>query len=89
MFGRGRKSSRENGVLYGNGNIIGYDRVGSTYVINEEQAETVRMIFDLYLQGAGQTKNCKRTLSSWEKGWAWAGELVCIKNRTHPAQRHI
>ena len=41
---------------HGNGNIIGYDRVGSTYVINEEQAETVRIIFDLYLQGAGQTK---------------------------------
>ncbi len=52
----GQKISRENGVLYGNGNIIGYDRVGSTYVINEEQAETVRIIFDLYLQGAGQTK---------------------------------
>lgn len=29
----------------------GYDRVGDTYVINEEQAETVRMIYDLYLQG--------------------------------------
>lgn len=55
----GQKISRENGVLYGNGNIIGYDRVGSTYVINEEQAETVRMIFDLYLQGAGQTKIAK------------------------------
>ena len=55
----GQKISRENGVLYGNGNIIGYDRVGSTYVINEEQAETVRIIFDLYLQGAGQTKIAK------------------------------
>ena len=55
----GQKISRENGVLYGNGNIIGYDRVGSTYVINKEQAETVRIIFDLYLQGAGQTKIAK------------------------------
>ena len=42
--------------MYGNGNIIGYDRVGSTYVINEEQAETVRIIFDLYLQGNGVRK---------------------------------
>ena len=49
----GQKISRDNGVLYGNGNILGYDRVGETYVINEEQAETVRMIFDLYLQGYG------------------------------------
>lgn len=39
----GQKISRENGSLYGNGNILGYDRVGNTYVINEEQAETVRM----------------------------------------------
>ena len=29
------------------------------YVINEEQAETVRMVFDLYLQGLGETKICK------------------------------
>lgn len=55
----GQKISRENGVLYGNGNIIGYDRVDGSYVINEEQAETVRIIFDMYLQGAGQTKIAK------------------------------
>lgn len=55
----GQKISRDKGVLYGNGNIIGYDRVNGTYVINEEQAETVRMIFDMYLQGAGQTKIAK------------------------------
>ena len=38
--------SCDNGVLYGNGNILGYDRVGDTYVINEEQAETVRLIYN-------------------------------------------
>lgn len=54
----GQKISRDNGVLYGNGNIIGYDRVGDTYVINEDQAETVRMIFDLYLNGSGEKKIC-------------------------------
>ncbi len=52
----GQKISRDNGVLYGNGNILGYDRLGDTYVINEEQAETVRMIYDLYLKGYGFTK---------------------------------
>lgn len=51
----GQMISRENGVLYGNGNIIGYDRVGDTYVINPEQAETVRLVFELYSQGYGQT----------------------------------
>lgn len=49
----GQKISRDNGVLYGNGNILGYDRLGDTYVINEEQAETVRIIYDLYLKGYG------------------------------------
>lgn len=49
----GQKISRDNGVLYGNGNIIGYDRdkAKGTYVINPEQAETVRIIFDLYSKG--------------------------------------
>lgn len=55
----GQKISRDNGVLYGTGNIIGYDRVNGTYVINPEQAETIRMIFDLYLEGLGEIKICK------------------------------
>lgn len=67
----GQQISRQNGTLYGCGNIIGYDlkrNIGedgkwnpseNTYVINEEQAETVRMIFDLYLEGLGETKICK------------------------------
>lgn len=54
----GQKISRDNGVLYGNGNILGYDRdnLHSTYVINEEQAETVRIIYNLYLNGYGFQK---------------------------------
>jgi len=51
----GQKISRDKGVLYGNGNILGYDRDKNTgtYVINPEQAETVRMIYDLYSAGKG------------------------------------
>lgn len=52
----GQKISRDNGVLYGNGNILGYDRLGDTYVINEDQAETVRIIYHLYLKGNGFNK---------------------------------
>lgn len=52
----GQKISRDNGVLYGNGNILGYDRLGDTYVINEDQAETVHIIYDLYLKGNGFNK---------------------------------
>ena len=45
----GQHVSREKGTLYGSGNILGYDRCGDTYVINPEQAETVRMIYDMYI----------------------------------------
>ena len=57
----GQHVSREKGTLYGSGNILGYDRVGDTYVINEDQAETVRMIFDMYLnEGLGTGKIARR-----------------------------
>lgn len=49
----GQKISREKGVIYGTGNILGYDKVGREMVINPEQAETVRIMFQLYLKGLG------------------------------------
>ena len=52
----GQLVSREKNRLYGNGNILGYNKVGDTYVIDPDQAETVRMIFDLYIQGLGSRK---------------------------------
>lgn len=67
----GQQISRQNGTLYGCGNIIGYDLKRNinadgkwnpsenTYIINPDQAETIKMIFDLYLEGLGETKVCK------------------------------
>ena len=65
----GQYIARNNGVLYGNGNILGYDRIRKrsdpdkrnaigdrkvpTFAIVPEQAETVRMIFNLYAEGYG------------------------------------
>ena len=51
----GQMISFKNGVPYGNGNVLGYDKLPNHggYVINPEQAETVRMIFNLYLEGKG------------------------------------
>ena len=49
----GQQTSMKKGVVYGTGNILGYDRVGKEMVINSEQAETVRMIYDMYLEGKG------------------------------------
>lgn len=47
----GQMISREKRTVYGNGNILGYNREGSTYVINEAQAEVVRFIYNTYSQG--------------------------------------
>ena len=49
----GQMISFKNGVLYGNGNILGYDRVDGKLVVNKEQAETVKRIFELYISGNG------------------------------------
>ena len=85
----GQKISRDNGVLYGSGNILGYDRVGSTYIINEEQAETVRMIYDLYLQGYGSMKIAnilterKRKTASGLVKWSVSNIMRAIRNATY------
>ena len=52
----GQQTSMNNGVLYGTGNILGYDRVGKDMIVNTEQAQTVRLIYDLYLDGWGLVK---------------------------------
>lgn len=54
----GQRISREHGTLYGNGNILGYDRVNGTYRINAKQAYTVRKIFELYSAGLGYKQIC-------------------------------
>lgn len=67
----GQQISRKKGVLYGNGNILGYKLVRhidedgkwnpaeNTYEIVPEQAETVKLIYDLFCNGMGYTKICK------------------------------
>lgn len=82
----GQAISRKNGVLYGNGNLLGYDRVGDTYVINQEQAETVHMIFDLYELGLGvqairdELIKRERINSSGLIKWDSTRILRCLKN---------
>lgn len=52
----GQMVSFQNAVPYGNGNVLGYDKVDKEFVINKEQAETVRMIYDMYIDGMGLRK---------------------------------
>ena len=86
----GQQISRQNGMVYGCGNILGYDRqVGETYKINPEQAETVRMIYDMYLDGlstmaiANELTRRQRLNASGKNKWT-AG-VVCriLNNQTY------
>ena len=49
----GQQTSMEKGVVYGNGNVLGYDLKDRELVVNPEQAETVRKIFNWYSKGWG------------------------------------
>ena len=76
----GQKISREKGVLYGNGNILGYDRIGKSYVINEEQAATVRRIYELYAAGMGEQGVADTLMAEGRKdgggGCTWTASKV-------------
>lgn len=54
----GQRTSMEKGVFFQNGSVLGYDynKVTRELTINPEQAETVKMIFDLYNSGLGVRK---------------------------------
>jgi DNA invertase Pin-like site-specific DNA recombinase len=82
----GQMISFKNGVLYGNGNILGYDRVGSNLIVNKEQADTVRRIFDLYTNGYGVRKiqdimeQEGRLTAMGKKNWHAANIHKILKN---------
>lgn len=58
----GQAVARENGNIFGNGNILGYRMIvgekskDSHYVIVEDEAETVRKIYELAFKGFGIKK---------------------------------
>ena len=85
----GQRISRENKTLYGSGNILGYNRVDGTYVIDPEQAETVRTIFDLYEQGHGTMKIAKilreqgRLTATGTTKWTCSNVSRVLKNATY------
>lgn len=91
----GHKMSREKGVLFGNGNILGYrlvkgkTSVENTYEIVEEEAETVRMIYDLYLSGLGMKAIASKMIELHRKkangGYNWEQSVVyrVLNNKTY------
>lgn len=82
----GQAVSFANGVFYGNGNILGYDKVDREMVINEEQAKTVRIIFDLYLEGNGirkinyELERRGRLTATGKKRWDCSGISRVLRN---------
>ncbi len=97
----GQHISREKNVIYGNGNIFGYelkrniDENGkwnpeeNTYVIIPDEAETIRMIYDMYEQGNGCMKIAKAMLEAHRKNasglvkWTAGSVSAILKNATY------
>ena len=92
----GQKISQQKGVLYGNGNILGYSYVkaiksiDNTYEIVEEEAETVRMIYEMYVYKymgakaiATELQRLGRKNASGKCKWDATRVLRILKNRTY------
>lgn len=86
----GQQISREKATLYGSGNILGYDRCGSTYVINEEQADTVRLIYNMYMNDdigamkiANKLTEMHRLNASGIVKWSAGTITRILNNRTY------
>lgn len=63
----GHKRAIESGNVMGNSRIFGYDKQDCRLVVNEAEAEMVRMIFELYSTDDYSTRKIERIL--WEKGY--------------------
>jgi DNA invertase Pin-like site-specific DNA recombinase len=54
----GQKRQMEKGVVFGD-SVFGYHLNGGKLTVNQDEAKTLRLIFDLYLSGMGVTNVCK------------------------------
>ncbi len=87
----GQRASMEKGVFFQNGSILGYDydKVNRTLTINEEQAETVKLIFDLYNSGMGvrkiQWELEQRGRKTATGSTLWSASVICraLKNKLY------
>ncbi|PXV93797.1 DNA invertase Pin-like site-specific DNA recombinase [Lachnotalea glycerini] len=88
----GQMVSFQNGVIYGNGNVMGYDKIGKEYVIDEVQAKVVRKIYNMYLAGEGYQKIKKQLeydhdLTAMGKSiWSFSAISSILKNRLYCGQ---
>lgn len=60
----GHKRSIENGTVFGNSRIFGYTKKDGKLVIDEKEAEMVRLIFEEYSTGTVSTRKLEKLLFS-------------------------
>ncbi|MCL2169975.1 MAG: recombinase family protein [Defluviitaleaceae bacterium] len=63
----GHEQSIKKGVVMGNSRIYGYEKAGGKLVINEAEAEMVRLIYELYATGDYSTPKIEKILD--ERGY--------------------
>lgn len=87
----GLKMKMKRGELIGFNGCFGYDydKESKSISVNEKEAETVRMIYDLYLQGYGTSTIAKRLIQlgirnkSGKVEWHTHGVMGIIKNEKY------
>ena len=71
----GHRKAIENGHVIGNSRIFGYDKRNSRLIINESEAEMVKLIFETYAAGDCGLRDLEKLL--WDKGYrSRAGKLI-------------
>lgn len=85
----GNDKSFKKGKIYGNGNLLGYDIYDGKLIINDQQAEIVRFIFNKYIDGDGTVQICRKfeglkikTPSGKDK-WSPSTILGILKNEKY------
>lgn len=58
----GHAQSIKKGVVLGNSWFYGYDKKGGKLIVNEKEAEMIRIIFDLYASGKWSTSRIEKRL---------------------------
>ena len=86
------QNKMQNGELVGQANPLGYDVVDGQLVINEEEAEIVRYIFQRYIEGAGANtiaKELERMGAKTKKNntkWYDSTIIKIIKNEKYTGE---
>ncbi len=71
----GHRKAIENGRVIGNSRIFGYDKDNAKLVVNEKEAEMVRLIFETYATGNYGLRDIEKLL--WDKGYrSRSGKII-------------